>query len=592
MRYLSSASFGLATLATLAAFSACRTPETPTTTGPDAAASASASTAASPDAGPPAPKNDVLVTIVVDQLAAWVASERLPELPKNGGFARLLREGTYVRELRYRHANTETAPGHSALYTGATPRISGVFGNEIIDPLTHKRVTVMRDRTTTQLVPLGTSDDLGSSLAILDVETLADRLRAERDGAEIVALSLKDRGALFGGGRKPDASVWFDTKKNTFVTSTAVAREFPAWAKLDVEPLQRAPWELLDRAWVEKHAATPDAQAGEGDIDGFGITFPHDFQKTKTIGYAFRASPRGDDALLALARTAIERHDPAKPLLLALSLSSYDGVNHYFGPDSWEAWDELLRLDAALGSFFTFLDEKLGQTGWSTMLTADHGGVPMPEIPASKHAWCAKNDGKDDRWERPCAPGVRVLQDEIADAMEAEAQKLMKPLGVVKVPTRFVDGFASPYLFLSFAAGNLPAPTKEKLLTGLRKALLAYPGVDRVVLSRDELKCEGPSASTDPIDRALCESLVVKQPPGFYVVAKKGGFFDPAYTVGKGTSHGAPYLYDRTVPLLIRAPGKANMGAVVDAPTDFTEFVKTAAAILHVHPPNGTMPPP
>ena len=54
-----------------------------------------------------------LVTIVVDQMAAWMADERWNALPSDGGFARLLREGTYVREVRFAHSNTETAPGHA-----------------------------------------------------------------------------------------------------------------------------------------------------------------------------------------------------------------------------------------------------------------------------------------------------------------------------------------------------------------------------------------------------------------------------------------------------------------------------------------------
>ncbi len=569
-------------LAVVLAGASCKSPEAPVT--PVGSASASASIAAAPDAGPPAIKNDVLVTIVIDQFAAWMADERLADLPKTGGFARLLREGTYVRELRFRHSTTETAPGHSALYTGATPRVSGIFGNEIVDPLTHKRVTVLRDRSTTQVLPMGTTDDLGSSLAILDVETLADRLRAERDDAEIIALSLKDRGALFGGGRKPDAAIWFDAKKNTLITSTAITKVYPAWAKLDLEPLEREPWKLLDAPWVQKHAATGDDQSGEGDIDGFGITFPHDFTASKTIGYAFRASPRGDEALFTLAKTAVDRHDAARPFLLALSLSSHDGVNHTFGPDSWEAWDELLRLDAALGAFFAYLDRKFGETGWSTMLTADHGGVPMPEIPSAKHAWCNNAGGANDRWERPCAQGTRILQDEVGDKMEAEAQKLVGGKG----SPRLIDGFASPYLFLSFAAINLPKDKKDKLLTGLRKALLAYPGIDRAVFDRDELHCD---TATDSIDKLLCESLAPKTPPSFYLVAKKGSFFDPAYTVGKGTSHGAPYLSDRAVPLFIRSPGRAGMGVVVDAPTDFSEFVRTAASILKVRAPSGAMAP-
>src|SRR4051794_27707834 len=64
----------------------------------------------------------LLMTIVVDQLAAWEAVERWPALPAGGGFARLAREGLMVRALIYEHANTDTASGHASLYTGASPR--------------------------------------------------------------------------------------------------------------------------------------------------------------------------------------------------------------------------------------------------------------------------------------------------------------------------------------------------------------------------------------------------------------------------------------------------------------------------------------
>ncbi|MBC7792725.1 MAG: alkaline phosphatase family protein, partial [Clostridia bacterium] len=74
---------------------------------------------------PKPPSAPVVIALVVDQLAAWIASERLPTLPPDGGFARLLREGTYVRNLRYAHAATETAPGHAALFTGAPPSRTG-----------------------------------------------------------------------------------------------------------------------------------------------------------------------------------------------------------------------------------------------------------------------------------------------------------------------------------------------------------------------------------------------------------------------------------------------------------------------------------
>src|SRR3982751_4819725 len=101
---------GWASLATLAVLAGCeaRTP------APATPASAAAATPG------------WLGAIVVDQMGAWMADERWNALPSDGGFARLLREGTYVRELRFAHANTETAPGHAALYTGAAPRVSGI----------------------------------------------------------------------------------------------------------------------------------------------------------------------------------------------------------------------------------------------------------------------------------------------------------------------------------------------------------------------------------------------------------------------------------------------------------------------------------
>ena len=68
-------------------------------------------------------------------------------------------------------------------------------------------------------------------------------------------------------------------------------------------------------------------------------------------------------------------------MLLALSLSSYDYVSHFYGPDSWEAWDELLRLDRSLADFFALLDRKLGADAWSLVLSGDHGGPPLPEAP-------------------------------------------------------------------------------------------------------------------------------------------------------------------------------------------------------------------
>jgi hypothetical protein len=145
----------------------------------------------------------VVVTIIVDQLAAWVAAERLPLLPESGGFRRLMREGTTIREARLPYSVTDTAPGHAAAYTGAPPRASGVTANERVDPATRERVSAFRDAATRLVGLQGPMAAIGSSPAFLGAPTLADELREQDTEAVVISLSIKDRSAIAGGGRHP-----------------------------------------------------------------------------------------------------------------------------------------------------------------------------------------------------------------------------------------------------------------------------------------------------------------------------------------------------------------------------------------------------
>ncbi|HEX4462045.1 MAG TPA: alkaline phosphatase family protein, partial [Polyangia bacterium] len=252
----------------------------------------------------PVRRPPVVVALVVDQLGAWIADERWPLLPATGGFARLRREGTWAHSLVYPYAVSDTAPGHAALFTGAVPRDSGIFGNEVVDD-SGKRLAIVRDPTTHVLASDGPRALPSSSLRALRVPTLADALRAAKPDATIIALSLKDRAALMGGGRHPTAALWFDTSLGRFATSTAAMRAFPEWALPIVGPdFLRAQvarvWQPLDTAFIAAHAATPDAQPGEADLDGFGTTFPHTLAAAADPARAFRATPFADEALLAL----------------------------------------------------------------------------------------------------------------------------------------------------------------------------------------------------------------------------------------------------------------------------------------------------
>jgi hypothetical protein len=527
-----------------------------------------------PPPPPPPPAPSVVVTVVIDQFAAWIAAERLPLLPDSGGFARLRREGTWFREMRYLHAATDTAPGHSSLYTGVPPRESGILANELVDER-GARYSILRDAASRVVTFDGPTDAVGSSIAQLRVPTLADAVRERVPGAVIVSVSLKDRGAIFGGGRHPDATIWFDPGRDSFVTSTAFAQALPAWARPvgtpdAVRALRAAPWTLSDERWVAEHAASADDNAGEGDLDGWGITFPHDFTRARRPGGALRASPMGDVAVLDVAAAAVEHaRNPERPMLLAISLSSNDYVGHLFGPDSWEAWDQIRRLDASLARFFDRLDAAVGPRGWALVMSADHGILTLPEAPREARPWCTPA-ASPDPWDRPCGPLTRLDPDVVARELQEAA---VAAIGA----GAWVRGVADPYVYLTPAAMQLAPERRAQLLAALTARARQYPETERVVETFTvPARCEEGEA----VESLLCRSIPSDSGAALYLQVRAGAFFDAGYALGHGTSHGSPYRFDRAVPLFVRAPGAVDAGRRIDEPVPFTRFREMAERLL------------
>lgn len=526
-----------------------------------------------------------VLAIEVDQLSAWVAATRLAELPEDGGFARLRREGTWVKNLRFAHSVTDTAPGHAALHTGATPNESGVFGNERVER--GAKSSALKDPGTFLVTSEGRTSTVGSSAAVLRVDTVADRLRAAHPDALVVSFSLKDRGAILPAGKRPSHVAWFDPRFGQFVTSTAFADALPPWVVAlggaeAVANARQKPWTLDDPAWTASHAAEPDDAPGEGDLDGLGTTFPH----RATTHYAFRALPASDAMLFDLALAAVDAaYDPSKPTLVLLSLSASDVVGHTFGPDSWEAWDHLRKLDRTLGDALAKLESKVGPV--TVLLAADHGNVSMPESDAAraKLAHCKDpTHPAPDPWDRPCRAGTRIGQSSTHAALKAAEKRAFGR-------SDLIDGFADPYVFLTETGRALEGAARAKLDGVVRSVFLGQGGAIAEIFDARRLAAECPEVlrTARPVPerargREDVRTLVCRSwSPGIgdaYVVTRPGSFFDGEIVVGKGASHGTPYLYDRTVPMLVRARGDVDEGRVVDDPVDFTAFAALEAHFL------------
>ena len=132
-------------------------------------------------------------------------------------------------------------------------------------------------------------------------------------------------------------------------------------------------------------------------------TFPHslgDLSLAPDEGY-FRdlyGTPFADVYLERFAEALIDGESlgaDETPDLLAVSFSALDSVGHWYGPDSPELADTLLRLDRTLGRLLDAIDRRVGLDRTLVVLSADHGVLGAPEVLRSRGEHAARLSERD-----------------------------------------------------------------------------------------------------------------------------------------------------------------------------------------------------
>jgi hypothetical protein len=269
------------------------------------------------------------------------------------------------------------------------------------------------------------------------------------------------------------------------------------------------------------------------------------------------------------------------PVFLSISLSANDTIGHLFGPDSWEAWDELRRLDGALAWFFAELDTFAPQA-WSVVLSADHGVVPLEDSP--KRPPCGQSPRVALESGKPCsgasARGARMDTEEVRNAAEIAANKAGLHDVTGKRLDKLIAGVVYPYIYLTGAAksaisenATARARLASRLDNELKGKLKPVYAIMDVVPFRETDAC--PDERTDRLAALVCNSISPAPERGgdFYIVLKPGAFFDPDLVKGSGVGHGSPYGYDRFVPLFVRDARRPELaGQVEEKRAAFTQF--------------------
>jgi len=331
-------------------------------------------------------KPRLIVGIVVDQMRNDYMY-RYWKRYGNGGFKRLVNGGYYFKNAHYNYNPTYTGPGHSSIYTGATPKTHGIIANEWFLKSTGAFLYCAQDTAVRTVGAEGKGGMMSPKNQLSS--TIGDEMKmSSNQNAKIFAVALKDRSAVLPGGQMADAAFWYDEASGNFITSTWYLKELPQWLKTFNE--KKLAKSYLEKGWETIYALNTysNSIADENNYEHAPnkkekAIFPYNYQSfLEKNSYGIIAqTPFGNSLTKDLAIACIINEELGKDEvtdLLAVSFSSTDHVAHHYGPRSVEIEDVYLRLDKDLEGFFNFLDKQVGKNNYSVFLTADHGGADVP----------------------------------------------------------------------------------------------------------------------------------------------------------------------------------------------------------------------
>jgi arylsulfatase A-like enzyme len=500
--------------------------------------------ATQPAAAPPR----LLIVISIDQFSADLFDEYRPQF--TGGLARL-GSGTLFRNGYEGHATTETCPGHSTILTGDRPARTGIVTNAWFDPRApraDKDIYCAED----ERVRGSSSANYTASPLHLRVPTLGELLKRASPASLNVAVAGKDRAAMMMGGHVADQR-WFP-KGAAFATDLAGAQVPKSVTGINAavrralaEPspgLQPPPF-CAAKAQPVRLMQKPGKTVGNGR-----------FARAAGDEAGFKVSPAFDGAVLALAAGLVRElglGSGAAPDILSIGLSATDYVGHSYGTGGQEMCLQLLSLDRDLGDFLGRLD------GWgvdyAVVLTADHGGLDVPERLRAKGIAGAA-------WVDPDL-SVSRLGPEIA-----ARTGLKGPVVVAGGPS--ADVYLDP---------ALQGADRERAIDALLAFYRAHPQVDSVFTKAEIARTPPP---TGPVDRwsvveRVRASFDAERSGDLYVVLKP--HITPIADITRYVAtHGSPWDYDRRVPIMFWRAGMQS--STREEAVETVDIMPTLAAEL------------
>ena len=506
-----------------------------------------------------APK--LVVGIVVDQMKNEYL-HRYADHYGSGGFMRLMNDGFYAANQQYSYMPTTTAPGHASIYTGTTPAVHGISGNNWYNPNTKENFYCVGDKS---VKSVGANTSSGQrSPKNLKTTTITDELMLFWNfRSKVIGVSLKDRGAILPAGHLANGAYWY--YQGQFISSSFYFETLPKWVsdfnnEKSVARYIKGGWEPL-MPLSEYRASTPDDSPYEMIFAEEGRpVLPKNLKKLAPDNRnedIIKLTPFGNTIVMDFALKALEAEELGKDDItdfLAISFSSTDEIGHEYGTRAVEVEDTYLRLDAEIERLLNTLDAKVGKGNYIVFLTADHGGAEVAQFSIDYKL-----------------PGGYINTDSAAVLLE-KTLLLFDSTGMDLVET--LEGNELYFNKEKVAAAGLKI---TELSRAVADAFAGFPAIYAAYPTAEVMRNGSSDFPIQNLNRGIYPAVASD-----VIWVLNSGWIDYAPV---GTTHGTPWSYDTHVPFLLY--GKGVKKARIYRETNTRDIAPTISMLLQIPFPSG-----
>ena len=503
----------------------------------------------------------LVVGVVVDQMR-FEYLNRFKNKYSSQGFLRLINQGYSCNNHHFNYIPTITGPGHASIFSGTTPSVHGIIGNDWYDKIKQKTVYCTTDD---KYHTIGAEAKYGKVAPTnLKVTTVADQNRIfTQMRGKTIGVSIKDRGAVFPSGHTANGAYWFEgLNEGKWVTSSYYMDKLPQWvtefnASSNISNYLKT-WNTYYDINLYLESGPDNSNYEKGFNGKTSPVFPYDLKEL--MGYnegydIIKTSPFGNTMTTDFAFSAIEAEDLGDDEFtdfLTISYSSTDYVGHDFGLSSVELQDTYLRLDLEIERLLNYLDKNVGEGNYTLFLTADHGAAEVPAYLSDINV-----------------PGSNIGKDDFSPLFDAMKAKY----GV----SDLINNISNNQVFLNQERILSLQLNPEEVQKFVVNKIIDYPFISNAytasAMQSTNFNSGLPMLLQNGYNQKLSGDILFALQPGVIVYGPKG------------TTHGSGYSYDTHVPLLFYG-NKVKKGVSYE-PTNVTDIAPTISALLGISFPSG-----